>query len=193
MSRPVDCGVATLFCLLVLPLVCAQDNNDKVKSHRRGDAYHLAAGKTYNIHANDHARLLGKFAAAAEHPVSSDVIAPHAALIRVNAEAAQKAYRRIGNTAGNDTQTKAQLAEIQQRLTKVTELVNQLESQSAKQALDAKLVLERATAISQQLKQTHLASRRIDQIFSAAVQTGGEFTDRDSDSYYFTGEGHFID
>jgi hypothetical protein len=187
--------LSAVVCLLPLSSLAVADDSkdDKTVAHRRGDAYQLAAGKTHNIHANDHARLLGKYAAAAAHPVSQEVLTPHAAAIRVNVDAAQKAYSRIRNDGKSDPQMKAQLTEIQQRLTKVTELVNQLENQSAKQAVEAKTVLDRTNTISQELKQAHLASKKVDQIFGAAVQTGSDFTDRDSDSYYFTGEGHFID
>jgi cell pole-organizing protein PopZ len=184
---------SAMLTLFVVSLSALSFADDSPNPGQRGDAYQLAAGKTYNMHAHDHARLLGKFAAAAEHPVSSDVLAPHLASIRANADAAQKAYKRMSARAKNDPQLKNQLAEIEQRLTKVSQLVNQLEVQSAKQNVEAIAVLDRTNAISRELKQTHLASKQIDRMFGAAIQTGGDFSDRDSDSYYFTGEGHFID
>jgi len=161
---------------------------------RRTDKYQIAAAKTYNMHAHDHARLLSKYAAASSAAVPAAVLKEHAAAIRSNAAAATKAYSQISAATKNDPKNVAQMAEIQQSLAKVTSLVNELEAQKMEdQVAEAKLIQEKMAAVNQELKETHEASKKIDAAISMANQNTDEFEDRQSDSYYFTGKGHFID
>ena len=166
---------------------------EAVATTRRGDQYYLAVAKTQNMHAHDHARLLGKYAAATNEPVPAAIIKEHVAAIRANTELARKSFDRMSATAKNDPAVSKELTEINQRLTKVNELVDQLETQSKQDDTDAKEVMSKANALSQELKATHLASKAIDQVFLQGAQSDNQFSDPQSPDYFFTGEGHFLD
>jgi NifU-like protein involved in Fe-S cluster formation len=86
-----------------------------------------------------------------------------------------------------------QLAEINARLAKVNQLVDELEAQSKREAVESKAVIAKTNALSQELKATHLANKALDQAFLQGEQQNVQFSDPDSSDYYFTGEGHFID
>jgi hypothetical protein len=169
---------------------------DTPSTTRRGDQYHLAAAKTKNIHAHDHARLLGKYAAASDEPVPAAIVKEHAAAIRANAQQARKSYQALSAGAAKDPAVARQLEEINKRLNKVDELVERLESQSKRDSAASRAVIAETKAISQELKATHDASKEIDQAFADAAQeerAASQFDNRQSPDYYFTGEGHFID
>jgi hypothetical protein len=166
---------------------------DSAATARRGDHYHLATAKTQNIHANDHVRLLGKYAAASVEPVPAAVVKHHLDAIRANTQLAGKAYGKLSSAAKQDPAVSKQLAEINARLAKVNELVEQLETQSKDEAVESKAVIAKTIALSQELKATHQANKAIDQAFLQDEQQEEQFTDTDSSDYYFTGEGHFID
>jgi hypothetical protein len=166
---------------------------DSPAAARRGDHYQLATAKTQNIHANDHARLLAKYAAASNEPVPSDVVNHHLAAIRANTELAAKSYGKLSAATKQDAVVSKQLAEINARLAKVNELVSQLEAQSKQEATESKAIIAKTNALSQEFKATHVASKAIDRAFVQAAQQDESFSDRDSSDYYFTGEGHFID
>ena len=163
---------------------------------RRAEQYYVAAGKTYNMHAHDHARMLGKYAAAVDHPLPPAVVKEHAAAISGNVERARQAYNKLAQTARNNPTLAAQLTQIQSRLAAVTKQLAQLHASSAKEAVDARLVLSQTAAIARDLKATHLASKQIDAALVRAAtdaKDNHQFDDPQSSSYYFTGEGHFID
>jgi hypothetical protein len=78
-------------------------------------------------------------------------------------------------------------------LAQVTQKLDSLES--SKDA-DAKLVVSATDAITADLKATHDTSKAVDQALNNVIEnedSEAEFDNRDSSSYYFTGEGHFID
>ena len=55
--------------LAVLGAACLSGpviGEDATSTDRQGGKYHLATGKTYNTHANDHARLLKKYASSGQ-------------------------------------------------------------------------------------------------------------------------------
>ncbi len=166
---------------------------DDPSATKRTELYYVAAGKTYNMHANDHARMLGKYAAATGKPVPAEVVREHTAAIRANVANAQKAYAKLAEFAKTNPGVAKQLAEINKQLASVSQQVKGLESDNQ---ADSKLVLMATSAISQDLKTTHLASKEIDRALAASqaqAQQTSRFDNLDSQSYYFTGEGHFID
>ncbi len=149
----------------------------------QAEKYHLALGKTYNMQAHDHARLLSKYAAIGER-VPADVVQEHAAAIRFNAQAAKKSFSRLEGLAKTDPALSQQVAQMQQRLDKVNALVAQLEARVAQQGeLQADTVAAQSAEISQQLRSNHAGAR----------ETDNRFYNADSDAYYFTGDGHFVD
>ncbi|HVC93122.1 MAG TPA: hypothetical protein VND64_05495, partial [Pirellulales bacterium] len=70
------------------------DANGKAE---QGGAYHVAAGKTYNMQAQDHARMLQKYADLGDK-VPGDVVQDHAAAIRFNTKGAKKSFARLAES-----------------------------------------------------------------------------------------------
>jgi cytochrome c556 len=176
----------------ILLLLTAAAYADDASSSKREVRYYAAAGKTYNMHANDHARMLGKFAAATNQPVPAEVVREHTAAIRANVSRAKQSFAKLGDAAQNP-KVAAQLAEIQKRLAAVTKQVDTLESEKD---VDAKAVLAATADISADLKATHDSGKAIDTAINEALandEQSDEFADRQASDYYFTGEGHFID
>jgi hypothetical protein len=148
----------------------------------RGEEYQLALAKTYNMQAHDHARMLDRYAALGER-VPADVVKEHAAAIRFNANAAKRSFAKLGETASNPALA-SQLAQMRQRLDNVTELADRLEAQTAQEGSgESQLVGTQSAEISRQLRANHVDAQEAD----------GNFYGSDSESYYFTGEGHFVD
>jgi len=170
----------------------AQAADAKTAAHR-AERYFVAAGKTYNMHAHDHARMLGKYAAATGAPVPSGVVREHVQAIDANVARARQAYAKLIAAAKTNPAVAEQLAEIEKQLKSVTSEVNKLKTASNADTADAKLILTETDAISKNLKATHDASKEIDQALTQAIDNSDQFDDRQSDSYYFTGEGHFLD
>ncbi len=169
---------------------------DTTASSVRGDQYYLATAKTHNMHANDHARLLGKYAAASDEPVPGSVIKEHVAAIRANTELAKESYDRLSAAAKKNPVVSKQLAEINSRLSKVDDLVDQLEAQSKHESTESKDVIAMTNALSKEMKATHLASKGIDQALIQADESSeqaAQFDNTQSPDYFFTGEGHFLD
>jgi len=186
-------AILACFASLGLALLALPEQAPADDAAKRAEQYQVAAGKTYNMHANDHARMLGKYAKATGQPVPQEVIAEHTKAIRANVAQAAQAYKKLASSAGDNPQVAAQLAEIQKRLAQVSQKVSELESDKD---AEAKMVEEATTDISADLKATHDASKAIDAALTAQLQTtdsDDEFRDRQSSDYYFTGEGHFID
>lgn len=191
---PVWTVMAALFLTGAVGLTAAAAiADDAADATKRAELYHIAAGKTYNMHAHDHARMLGKYAAATGQAVPREVIQEHTAAIRSNVKQAQAAYAKLAVAAKSNPNIAKQLAEISKRLAQVTAQVNQLDSQKS---AESKLVVTATDAMSEDLKATHQASKEIDQALAAAAartEQSDEFENRQDPSYYFTGEGHFID
>jgi hypothetical protein len=179
MTNPQSLLAAATFMVIALNAVQAEDQDGKSK---QADEYYLALGRTHNMQAHDHARLLQKYAARSDR-APADVIHDQAAAIRFNAEAAKKSFARQGKSAGDNAALAKQVVQLQKRLDKVIASVKQLEDLSAGKSASAKAVVARTNDISQQLRANHNDLRTIDR----------DFYDSDSDSYYETGEGHFID
>ena len=157
-------------------------STDEQSTSRQGGKYHLAAGKTYNMQSHDHARMLQKFAGLADH-VPAGVVREHAAAIRFNTEAARRSYARLATSAGGNADLAEQVEQLQQRLAKVSASLSKLEAASTGAIANSQTVIAHTNEISQQLRDNHNDLRRIDQAFYNS----------DSDSYYTTGEGHFVD
>jgi methyl-accepting chemotaxis protein len=156
--------------------------DDENAISRQGGKYHLAAGKTYNMQSQDHARMLKKYAALGEK-VPADVVREHAAAIRFNADAARRSYSRLARSADGNEALVAQVRQLHERLDQVSATLTQLEAEASRTSANSKSVVAHANEISQQLRDNHNDLRRIDEAFYNA----------DSDSYYTTGEGHFVD
>lgn len=172
-------------------LVAAAAEN--VDSTRRAEQYYVAAGKTYNMHAHDHARMLGKYAAAANEPVPRDVVQEHADGIATNVEHARNSFAKLATAAKGDPTIKQQLAEIEKRLDQVTGQVARLKTESNDEAVDSQLLAKETAQITSDLKATHMAGKEIDNALAQQAESRDAFYNRNSPSYYFTGEGHFID
>ncbi len=183
---------AALLTFTTTPALAAPAPDSPPQGHR-GDQYHIATAKTHNIHAHDHARLLGKYAEGSEEPVPADVIQHHTQAIRKDTEKARQAFSRLSDSAKNNPAVAQQLAKIQQQLDKVTEMVNHLEGRSETTAIASTVVTEQMQALAEQMKATHVASKEIEQVFIQSLQQRDEFQDLQTSDYYFTGEGHFID
>ena len=178
---------------LTLAMTLSAWANTASDAGKRAEHYYVSAGKTYNIHAHDHARMLGKYAKASDKPVSAEVIKEHTAAIRSNVAQAQKSFAKLKTAAQSNPDVAKQLAEIQKRLAQVTQQVASLETDKD---VDAKLVVSATDAISADLKATHQTSKEVDQALNNVIEneeTTDNFENRDSSSYYFTGEGHFTD
>ena len=184
--------VALLLALAIAPAT-PDALADSAPTNKRADLYYVAAGKTYNMHANDHVRMLGKYAAATNEPVPADVVREHVTAIRNNLQSAKKAYSKLEASAKTNPTVAKELAEINKRLDSVGTQLSDLDSDDA---IDSKLVLTATQAISQDLKTTHLASKEIDKALAVSDADNAQttnFENLDAPSYYFTGEGHFID
>jgi hypothetical protein len=171
--------------LLAAALLVAVANpattDDEYAASRQGGKYYLAAGRTYNNQAQDHARMLKKYAALGEQ-VPANIVHEHAAAIRFNTEGARRSYTRLARSAGDNAELAQQIKQLQERLDKVAATLKQLEDASREKA-NAQAVIARSNEISQQLRDNHNDLRRIDEAYYNS----------DSDSYYTTGEGHFVD
>lgn len=179
MAKYILAVVAALSLLGAANFARSQAQDDK---SRQSGKYHLAAGKTYNMHAHDHARMLGKYAALGK-TVPADVVKEHAAAIRYDAQAAKRSFASLGKTAPNNSQLSKQIEQLQARLDRVTELTKKLEMQTSKNAVESKVVAGQSQEISELLRTNHAAAKEAD----------SDFYDSDSDNYYGTGEGHFVD
>jgi hypothetical protein len=77
----------------------------------RGDAYYFYSGEIYRTHAADHAFLLNEYSTTGE-PVPKEIVKEHAAAVRTNAAASQKAYTKLSAAAKKDPTVMANLKEI---------------------------------------------------------------------------------
>jgi|GEM_PF-1935051 len=152
-------------------------------SARQSGEYHLAIGKAYNRHANEHARLLDKYAALGE-TVPAHIVKEHASAIRHDVQQAQKAFARFAE-AGNDNPDVVKAAEgLQQQLKDVTASIQKLEAHvEQEEAAAAKVIRGQSAEISSLLEDSYIAAQQADR----------SFYDSHSDAYYFSGEGHFVD
>ena len=139
MTNPQLLLTAATFMVIALNAVQAEDQDGKSK---QADEYYLALGRTHNMQAHDHARLLQKYAARGDR-APADVIHDQAAAIRFNAEAAKKSFARQGKSAGDNAALAKQVVQLQKRLDKVIASVKQLEDLSAGKSASAKAVVAR--------------------------------------------------
>ena len=183
MSRPI-CLIAT-FCVAV-GLLSAYGQDKKKPSAAsqpvKGPQYHLATAKTYNVQSHDHARILQKYAAA-DAMVPEDVVQEHVAAIRFSVAGAKKAVNKLSQAEPRNAELSKQVAQLQQRYDKVNTLLKELEGQVSKNSVKQQTVISQTQAISQQLQDNHTLYRAVD----------NNFYNASSNSYYDTGEGHFVD
>jgi len=180
-------GLATWVQMVVAAALAAASlafafGADEKPKARKGGAYHVAEGRTYNIEAHDHARLLQKYAALSDK-VPGDVVQDHAAAIRFNTKGAKKSFARLAESDPDNAALGNLVEQLRERLDMVTAELELLEAQAAKNTAEAKIVIAQTNEISQHLQANHRDLRTID----------NDFYDSDSDSYYMTGEGHFVD
>ncbi|REK09011.1 MAG: hypothetical protein DWQ37_19310 [Planctomycetota bacterium] len=188
-------AILVAFACLVLsqPAAAVTPADEQPNLTARGDRYHAATAKTHSMHARDHARLLNKYAAAADAPVSSSVLKKHLAAIRENMKEAGSTYSKLSAASKSDPSVKQQLDEITKRLDNVNKLVGQLEERSKQEAVDSKLVIDQTNDMAKEIKASHAANSAVDQAVVEAAQRRSQFYNPKSPNYYFTGEGHFID
>lgn len=165
----------------VTTALCFQGESDDA-AHKKAK-YYLALGKTYNSQAHDHVRLLKKYASQHE-TADAGVVNEQSTAIRSNAEAAKRALAKTAELEKENRSLAAQIAQMQARLDRVAELAKRLESQTAKKkVVDSKQVQTESAAAADLLRENHLHVKRTD----------SDFYNSDSESYYTTGEGHFVD
>jgi hypothetical protein len=181
MFRAASSAVFAALCLVVSTSTAAGDEA-RDDDARQTERHHLAAGKTHNLQAHDHARLLGKYAGASDR-ASAEIVKGQTAAIRASAQAAKKSFAKVGQTAPDNRELAARVAQLQERLDQVTELSNRLESQLRQPAVDSRTAAEYSSAVSELLRANHASIKQVDQ----------DFYNSQSDSYYSTGEGHFVD
>jgi hypothetical protein len=174
---------ANLICALaIVAFVAPPAAQDAQTESRQGSKYHLALAKTYHQQSHDHVRMLQKYAELGDS-VPADVVNEHASAIRYNTDATKRAYGRLVKSAGDNADLAKRVEQMQARLDKVSATLKELEANTAKQKANSTAVAARAKEITQQLRSNHVDLGRID----------NDFYNSDSDSYYETGEGHFVD
>lgn len=159
----------------------------------RTEQYYVAAGKTYNMHANDHARMLAKYAAASKKPVPSDVVREHVKAIEENLQHARDSFAKLSPMGQNDEKVGQQLSEIEKRLGMLTGQIDSLKKVAADEAVDSTMIAKETNQMMAHMKATHQAGKEIDSALAAQMESREKFYDPNASSYYFTGEGHFID
>lgn len=148
------------------------------------DKYHLANAKAHDVHANDHAILLRKYAAA-HKSVPPEVLKEHTDALKFHLQSARRSYGKLSASAKSqkDLKNQAELLKqidlIDKRLTKINEMVKKLETESA----EASLVAAHSAAISRELMANRVANQSVD----------NDFYNMQSWSYYEEGLGHFAD
>jgi uncharacterized protein YPO0396 len=179
MTNPQRLVILAAFIAIAVSAARAEDQDRKA---RQSGEYYLALGRTHNMQAQDHARLLRKYAALSDR-APADVVQDHVAAIRYNTDAAGKSFARLGESAGDNAALAKHVEQLQKRLDQVNTSLKQLQAELGGRTVGAKAVAGRTNEISRQLRENHNDLRAMD----------GEFYDSDSDSYYATGEGHFVD
>jgi len=117
----------------------------------RGDAYYFYVGEVYRGHAGDHAFLLNQYSTTGE-PVPKEVVQEHAAAMRANLVAAQKAYAKVSDAAKKEPSAVVKLKEIDKQHTAAIALCDRLDAESAKQQGDAKKIHAACDGIEEQLE-----------------------------------------
>ena len=155
-------------CIARLMLMCgllcwagAVQADDDANAQRRGDEYYLAAGKTYNRHAAEHAKLLSKYAATGA-PVPASVVAEHAAAIKAGLDSAEKSFDKVSPQAKSNADVAAQLANLKANLAKANGKVAELQAAAAaNQASDSAKIAALSSQINQLLKMNHEAHQTV--------------------------------
>jgi hypothetical protein len=160
----------------------ADDKNDDKKKSAHGHAYDFATGRTYMVHAFDHARLLRDYSAEGDK-VPKQVVDTHLKAIRHNVDNAKKSYSKLAEAAKTDPAVAKKLTDIQKQLDQVLALAKKIEAeQQPNDGVPAATVALHSRAIESQIRDTH----------ANAEDTAEEFS-TEPDSYYFSGRGHFED
>ncbi len=172
---------AWLSAALIVAALTAPTENEQPQAQHSGK-YQVAAGKTYNIQAHAHTRLLQKYAALGEK-VPAEVVREHVSAIRFNTESARKSYSRLAKVDAGNADLAKRVEQMQARLDKVSAALERMEGEVSGNHANSQAVIANAKEISQRLNENHRDLRRID----------NDFYDSTSDAYYVTGEGHFVD
>jgi len=144
----------------------------------RNAKYRLAMAKAHTVHANDHIRMLNKYAAL-HQDVPAEVVQEHADTAKYHIQAAKSSYAKLREHAKGQPDVTKQLDAIDARMAKLSAMVDKLQAENKQ----AETVLAHTAAISAQLKQAHDANADVED----------NFYNMDSSSYYTDGLGHFVD
>jgi hypothetical protein len=144
----------------------------------RDSKYHLAMAKAHNTHANDHIRLLHKYAAV-HQTVPPDVLQDHAESSQFHLQKARASYAKLRETSQGQQNLTKQLDTIDARLAKLNDMMTKLQAQNA----ESKAIMAHTAAITAQMAANHQDSEEVDR----------NFYNMDSSSYYTEGLGHFTD
>ncbi len=144
----------------------------------RSAKYRLAMAKAHTLHANDHIRLLNKYAALHEE-IPAEVVQEHTDTAKYHIQAAKNSYAKLREHAKGQPDMTKQLDAMDARMAKLSAMVDKLQAENTQ----AERVLAHTAAISAQLKQAHDANEDVED----------NFYNMDSSSYYTEGLGHFVD
>jgi hypothetical protein len=179
-----------VYCALIfVSAVCAPPTSNDASAEKGKPStlkiesgFHLATGRAYSAHANDHSKLLRKYAERTGN-VPQSVQNEHAAALRRNVVSAQAAFAKLRADAKGNPSVAKKLDDIDTRLDKIIHLLNTLEVNERKDDAKTDSIVSWVKSVSEHLQA----------VDSAAEDLGDNFYDRDSPSYYTTGEGHYID
>jgi hypothetical protein len=150
---------------------------------KKDAAYYLGRGKAYSIHADDHAKTLEKYAATVDS-VPAQIVKEHASAIHRNVQAAKRSFALVEKADREQPGLASAVEQLQQRLDQTVESVKQLQARVANdEAVEAGAVAAQSAEISQLLRDSYTTARQADR----------QFYDSQSEGYYFSGEGHFVD
>lgn len=146
-------------------------------------AYHLARGKAYSLHADDHAKTLEKYAATVDS-VPAHIVKEHVSAIRRDVQAAKRSFTLVEKSDRDQPGLASAVEQMRQRLDQAAATLKQLQARVANdEAVEAAEVAAQSAEISQLLRDSYTTARQADR----------EFYDSRSEGYYFSGEGHFVD
>jgi len=173
-------ALAFVYGLLLVSIVRSAEDDKKPKAH--GHAYNFAVGRTYIVHAFDHARILRDYAKHGES-VPKEVVAEHTKGINKKVEEGRESYAKLAEAAKTDPAVAKKLADIQKQLDTVLALAKKIEAeQKPDDGVATKTVSLHTKSIEEQLQASHGDSQDTAELFST-----------EPDSYYFSGRGHFED
>jgi len=129
----------------------------------RGDAYYLQRGQIDTEHANDHARLAEEYMAMSG---LGEAAKDHARAIRTGVKSARQSHSMLSDVAKKDAEIAKKLASIAEREKQLLALADRIDP-------PVNITITRRPAM--------------------VVQEERVLPTRIQQSYYFHGEGHFID